>query len=296
MRLFRAHARLLLRVTSLTLVPAAIVCRVCFTGQPLSPIVLFGALVFSVVLGSIIDMLFLYRSYEPLRTVDSLPGDQMYAQNPNLSKAVVLLQNLSLSAFYRAVLIRALPSTTFCCLLLSALSPEPVSGRALASFIVLNVCLVPVFPGIFEMLALRPMIQEFYPELLSYQVTLLEEWKNKRWNVGFGVRLAILVFMLGVVPLCVLAFNPFLLSSGGAVIIALTSLVVAVAAGVLLQSDVRKSRDILLGAMHHLERNKPGRSVNIPSADEFSQLAAGMTSMIAGMKEQSFMRDSFGAR
>lgn len=293
-RLFRTHLKSLVVATAFSLVPTAIVGYVCFAGYTLSISVLLPVLFFSAFLSGIIDVVFLYRRYGPLRVADTLVGDQMYAQNPALSKAVVLLQNLPLSAFGRAVLMRALPSSVICCLIFSVFAPGLIPGKALISFVLFNVSLVPVFPGIYEMLALRPVIQNLYPELLSYQAALLQEWKEKIWNVGLGTRFAILVFMLGVVPLCAIALSPDVFSDGGSIEIALTSFVVAISTGILLGTDARKSRDILLDAMRHLERNKPGQGVSIPSADEFSQLAAGMTGMIAGMKQQSFMRDSFG--
>lgn len=268
--------------------------HVSFTGQSLSPALLFAAISFSVVLSGIIDASFLYRWYGPLRTAETLAGDQVYAQNPSLSKAVVLLQNLPLSGFGRAVLMRALPSSAICCLIFFLLAPGQIPGHILISFVLLNVSLVPVFPGIYEMLALRPVVAQLYPELLSYQAALTQEWKEKIWNVGLGTRLAVLVFMLGVVPLCTIALGPGVFTGSASIVIALTSAVVAVSTGILIGNDARKSRDILLDAMRQLERSKPGQGVSIPSADEFSQLAEGMTGMIAGMKQQSFMRDSFG--
>ncbi len=293
-RLLRTHLKFLVVATAFALVPTVIVGYVCFAGQSLSLAVLSPVLLFSLILTGVIDAVILHHRYGPLRAAEALSGDQVYAQNPLLGKAVVVLQNLSLSAFWRAVLMRALPSSVISCFIFSLLASGSIPGQILISFVLLNVSLVSVFPGIYEMLALRPVVQELYPELLSYQTALLQEWKEKIWNVGLGTRLAILVFMLGVVPLCAIALSPDVFTGGGSIVIALTSVIVAISTGILLGNDARRSRDILLDTMHHLERNKPGQGVSISSADEFSQLASGMTGMIAGMKQQSFMRDSFG--
>ncbi len=293
-RLFRTHLRVLTVAVAMMLVPAVITGYFCFADVPVSSGILFAIILFSQCSAGLIDLLLLFRSYGALRAADALTGEHMYAQNPLLGKALVVLQNLPLSAFLRAVCVRALLSSVITCLVLSLIVNESVSYRLLLSFVLLNISLVPVFPGAYEMFALRPFIPQTFSGLLAYQAALQDEWKRKIWNVGIGTRLAVLVFMIGALPLCALMLSPGVLAGNTIVAIGLLSVVVAISTGMLLREDARKSRDMLLEAMRHLERNKPGEGVNIPSADEFSQLAAGMTSMIAGMKQQTFMRDSFG--
>ncbi len=279
--LFGKHLRILLFAFLLTLPVSLIIGITAVNGFTSPRWNLSGFILLAVSAGALADAILLFVLYAPLRNVDLLESDQLYVQNPVFSRAVVFVNNLPLMGVLRSVAWRGVIAGVTMYLL------DPSIG---VSWIALSVCLVPVLPGIFEMTRLRNAVRAVYPDFVASRGMLLEQWKRRVWNVGLGSRVAVFVLMLGAAPLCVVAVFPEV----QAIVLAFTVAAVTAATGFLLEKDARSSRDVLLEAMRHLERNKPGREVHLASADEFATLADGMSGMIAGMKEQSFIRDTFG--
>gem|GEM_PF-4238389 len=279
MLLFVKHLRILAWTFLLTVPVSFMVSTANYGGfNGLSGV---GLVVLAVLSGAVADAVILFFLYASLRNVDALHSEQLYVQNPVFSRAVVFVNNLPLIGFLRSIMLRGLISglvmTTF----------DPLGQLWLVA---LCLSVVAVFPGAFEMTRVRKAVQDVYPDLSASRTMLLEQWKRRVLNVGVGSRIAILVIMLGAAPLCVMAITPNL----NTIVLAIIVIAVAAATGFLLEKDARSSRDMLLEAMHHLEHSKPNRGVHLSTADEFASLADGMSRMIAGMKEQSFIRDTFG--
>jgi adenylate cyclase len=290
--LYRRHARLLLTGMAIQLPPLLLV--LILTLHPDAPATLLLPLPAAVVTATV-ELAFLWRQYRPLRTLDGLSSEQRYAQNADLSRGVVLLHNLPLLSLFRTFALRGLLLSGLSYLLIAFNTAAPVfSGSTTAAYWLLSLTMVPLLPAAFEMLTLPRMIDALYQNDLSYRGALTPAWKHNILLAGTGMRVVFVICALCAAPLVALALlNDFRLVND---LLLLASVVLTIASFVaaLLLRDSRRSVDALLDGMHQVGRNRPSPVAAVNSGDEFALAAEGFSQMVAGLKEQSFIRDTFG--
>ncbi|MCZ6776341.1 MAG: adenylate/guanylate cyclase domain-containing protein [Ignavibacteria bacterium] len=247
------------------------------------------------VLAIIADVLVLYYMYSPLRKLDTLDTAKRYAQNDDLSRAVVLLHNLPTLALARVFLCHAVVFTACYNLLTHYAIPWvsllPGFGP---SFWLANLTIVPLLPAVYEFFTLPSMIEREYDETLAYRSSLLSAWRSKIVTIRTGIRLILLVILLGVMPLMVLYLSPTSVAASRLLEMTICSFALLLLISFFVMKNLRSSTQTLLSAMRQIQQNKRGAKVHLSSADEFSQLAEGLGLMLDGIKQQTFIRDTFG--
>ncbi len=233
--------------------------------------------------------------YRPLRTLDGLSSDERYAQNDDLCRGVVLLYNLPLFSAFRVCVGRGLLFPLAYIAFGMLFTGMTFSGPwEMATFMLMALTMVPVLPAAYEFFRLPPLIEKHYVEMMSYHGILPVGWQQRILIVASSTRIVYLVAMVGVAPALLLLSHGLALRPADAAMLWMCILGIAVVFSLLMRQSMQRSVDILLSAMHQIGRNRSGPPVSITTADEFAVLAGGMTTMISGLKEQSFIRDTFG--
>jgi len=264
------------------------------TLHPVSPATLLLPLPAAIVTLTV-ELAFLWRQYRPLRILDGLSSEQRYAQNADLSRGVVLLHNLPLLSLFRTFVLRGVLLAGLTCLLvlLDATAPG-FDGPSAAAYWLLALTLVPLLPAAFEMLTLPRIIDALYQNDLSYRGALTPAWKQRILLAGTGMRVVFAVFVLCAAPLVAVALLRDLRLPDDLLLLASLVLTIASFVAALLLRDSRRSVDTLLEGMHQVSRNRPTPVAAVNSGDEFALAAEGFSQMVAGLKEQSFIRETFG--
>ena len=295
--LFRRHFKIVLIGTALSLLPITPLYHVTLQPEPAGVNILLLVFVVAAAVALIADALVLYYLYSPLRTLESMDTTLRYAQNDDLSRAVVLLHNLPVLAPVRVFLCHAVILTACYVLLLHYAIPwskiSVISGFG-PSFWLANLTIAPLLPAVYEFFMLPQVIEKGYGETLIYRNSLLPAWKNKIISIGTGIRLVLLVAILGVAPLMVLYLSPTPVTANRLLEMAICSFALVLLISFFVTKDVRYSTRTLLSVMRQIQQNKRGARVYLTSADEFSKLAEGLGRMLDGIKQQSFIRDTFG--
>ncbi|MFN0158113.1 MAG: adenylate/guanylate cyclase domain-containing protein [Bacteroidota bacterium] len=294
--LFRDHTRIFLIGQVLHLLVAILAYYVVLAPSPEANVLwLFIPLLPAFVVALACEWFartFIYRS---LKILDGLSSEQRYAQNQDLSRGVVQIHNLpflsALSVYVGRGLIFPLVYAGWAMVFAGFMFRGPWEA---AAFMLMACTMVPLLPAVYEFYALGPLIEKRYTDMISYRGVLLAEWKDRIIVVTNSVRIVYVVAMLGVAPPLLLLSRGAAVRPQDAVLLGTCIVTIAVAIAMLMVKDVQRSIGILLTAMRQVERNRPPLAVSITTADEYSELADGMTRMIAGLKEQSFIRDTFG--
>ena len=295
-RLFRSHTVLSIAGLLLQLLVAVPVFSITFQPSAADTLLVPLVLLPGFLLGATLDLLLLHGWYRPLRALDRLSSDQMYAQNEVLNRGVVALHNLPLVSFLRVYCCRAVvvAASAHAAAGLAPWSPHPASASFAPALWLLNLTLVPFPAAVVELFVLPPIIGREYHAILSYREIILPGWRRRIRTAGSGVRLITAVAALAIGPMAALAIKGGDLTPADAMILAVCSLSGALFAGMLALRDTRRSVGAMLDGMRQVEKNRPGMPVHITTPDEFSELADGFARMLAGLKEQSFIRDTFG--
>jgi class 3 adenylate cyclase len=290
--LYRHHLRLLLTGTAMHLAPLLLV--VILTLHPKTPLALLLPFA-GIPLTIIAEVVVLWLQYRPLRTLDALGSDHRYAQNTDLSKGVVLLHNLPFHSFLRVYLLRGI-LLAGCTHLLIVLqfSTAAFDGLTAAAFWLLALTVVPLLPASYEMFTLPARIDRLYQDDLSYRAALSPAWKHRIRLTGSGIRIVFVVFVLCAAPLIAVTLLPDLQIPGDPLLLASCVLTVGSFVAAFILSETQRSIASLLEGMRQVGRNRPMPTVSLNSGDEFSLAADGFQQMVAGLKEQSFIRDTFG--
>jgi adenylate cyclase len=167
-------------------------------------------------------------------------------------------------------------------------------GSSAAAYWLLALTLVPLLPAAFEMLSLPTVIERLYPVDLSYRGALSSEWKRKIHMAGTGVRMVFVAFALCASPLIALTLLSDLEIPGDPLLLASCGLTIGAFVSALVLRDTRRSVDVLLEGMRQVARNRPNPTAAVNSGDEFGLAGEGFAQMVAGLKEQAFMRETFG--
>jgi class 3 adenylate cyclase len=264
------------------------------TLHPTSPGTLLLPFPAAIVTGAL-ELAFLWREYRPLRTLDALTSEQRYAQNDDLSRGVVLLHNLPLLSFFRVYVLRGLLVAGLTHLLILFDGGNPgFDGPSAAAYWLLALTLVPLLPASFEMLTLPSTIDSLYPVELSYRGALSPAWKRRILLAGTGMRVVVVVFVLCAAPLTALTLLSDLQVPGDPLLLASCGLTIGAFVAALVLRDTRRSVDVLLDGMHQVAKNRPSPTAAVNSGDEFALAGEGFAQMVAGLKEQSFIRETFG--
>ena len=288
--LYRSHARLLL-LGILVHVPVLLLILI-LSLHPDSPKLLLLALP-AAVASAALELIFLWRQYEPLRTLDALATEQRYAQNADLGRGIVLLHNLPLLSFARVYLVRGILLTGLTHLAL-AVTGSMFYGTSAAAYWLLGMTLVPLLPASMEMLVLPGLIDREYQDELAYRGALTPAWRRRIFMVGTGMRVVVVVSMLCAAPLIGLTLLSDLQIPGDPLLLASCGLMIGAFVAALVLRDTQRSVETLLEGMHQVVKNRPSPTAAVSSGDEFSLAADGFAQMVAGLKEQSFIRDTFG--
>lgn len=291
--LHRSHLRLLAFGLIVQLIPLLLVFILC--AHPAGPATLLWALPAAVVTAAV-ELFALRRLYAPIRVLDALPAEERYAQNDRLSAGVVRLHNLPLLSFLRVYLLRAPLLTGLLHLLHAGLDPgiRSFAGTSAGAYWLLGMTLVPLLPAALEMLTLPGMIDRTHQEPLSYRGALSGEWHNKIMIAGTGVRVVVVVAVLCGAPLVALTLLEDLQVPADLLLLAFLALSVGAFVAFLMLRDGRRSVGSLLEGMRQVTRGRPVVNMPVHSGDEFSLAAEGFSSMVAGLKEQAFIRETFG--
>lgn len=290
--LYRSHARLLLLGTLVHLPP--LLLMLILSLHPASPRTLLLALPAALAV-AVVELLVVWRQYEPLRALDGLNGEHRYAQNADLAKGVVLLHNLPLLSFVRVYLLRGILVTGLTHLLLAVAGTDPLfPGTSAVAFWLLGLTLVPLLPASMETLLLPGVIDRVYHDELSYRSALSPAWRRRIFLIGTGMRVVFVVSVLCAAPLVALTFLSDLETPGDPLLLASLGLTVGAFVAALVLSDNRHSVDLLLDGMRQVAKNRPAPAATVNSGDEFSLAAEGFGQMVADLKEQAFIRETFG--
>lgn len=290
--LYRSHARLLLLGILVHVPPLLLILILCLHPNSPTPLLLvFPAAIVS----AAIELAFLWRQYGPLRTLDGLATEQRYAQNADLSRGVVLLHNLPLLSFSRVYLLRGTLLTGVTHLVLAFAGPGSLFfGTSAAAYWLLGMTLVPLLPASMETLVLPGMIERVYQDELTYRGALTSGWRKRILLVGTGMRVVFVVSMLCAAPLIALTLLSDLDIPGDPLLLASCGLTIGAFVAALVLRDTQRSVETLLEGMRQVVKNRLAPTAVVNSGDEFSLAADGFAQMVAGLKEQSFIRDTFG--
>lgn len=290
-RLFRKHLQRIAVGTGLHVLVATVLLS---TIMPFSATLLVLAWLPTLVLTLALDILVTQRLYAPLRVMDALPADKQYAQNNDLSRGVRRLHELPLLSVLRVFAVRGVLGSVVALVVFTLQVNAELAGGLIGAFLMLGMATVPLVPAVFELYTLPVAIKESYAATLAPGNPLSSSLPANILVVPSGVRLVLCVFMLAIVPVM-----GFMLASGTTAhppgfLFAGVILLLSLPVGWYLVQDARQSTGLLLETMHQVERNRHVTAPNIITSDEFALLAHGMRGMVEGLKEQSFIRDTFG--
>ncbi|MGA9116504.1 MAG: adenylate/guanylate cyclase domain-containing protein [Bacteroidota bacterium] len=295
--LFRRHAGLLLvggGVHALTALPCLAVAPGSFDLAGALGVAAVGGGISAAVLAELAVLRFLYA---PLRRMDGLGSDRLYAQNPDLNRGIVRLVNLPLVSAFRAVLVRGGVFALTAQQVLAHGDPawaEVFTPPMAGAFWLLHLLVAPLPGAVLELYGLPSLIEEAYEELLPYRTSLLLRWKKRVLSVPTPMRTLYFILALGVGPLAAVALIRSVISpSAVAILLAGTGSAAAAVCFIMLRSTLQ-GVESLEEVMRRIGAHRPPGNTPLVGGDEFTRMADGLERTAAALKERAFIQETFG--